>query len=546
MNPSNSQVEAELQKIVGFFLPGITVDGDFFEYGMDSLTATQIISRIDSALGKRLRFKDIFENPSINKLSYIVYNSTDVGQQHISKLPAGKYYDASFLQKKEYLTNIIKNENIFNINFSIEIENVNKQFLENAVRQLAERHESLRTIFLQKDGKILQRIIEYDSKKFRIFFWDLSHHNSQIVHQYRLDLLNKIFDFEQGPLFAVDVLQVNSEQSILQFVIHHAVSDVNSIKILVKELLHIYNSFVNDNIPALEPLPVQLKEYCYWNNITLDGHVGEDCKSFYKKRIGDSLKKEGSFYGHVFDFKRNSYREQIVKEIQDFTCKTDISDYSEAIGTIGKLRLAPAATYSLFLKREILLILKRKAIHFRTSLPILLVSVYCLTMYKHKKQSVFRIDIPVTNRIFEEFENITGWLMGGIIACIDIDEQLSLKDFIAHVTDRILETSEYRYYPLERILLDFDLPVSVIAPTQINYIDCKDQTIDDFKNIYSDGETAYYDMTYNILEYKNGLQFLIRYDLNLFSIVEVEKIGEEYKNTMLKILQNPNTLIPNL
>jgi acyl carrier protein len=55
----------------------IGIDDDFYELGGHSLIATRIIAMIRARLGKRLRFKELFEYRTIAKMTAFLDNGED-------------------------------------------------------------------------------------------------------------------------------------------------------------------------------------------------------------------------------------------------------------------------------------------------------------------------------------------------------------------------------------------------------------------------------------------------------------------------------------
>ncbi len=57
-------------------LPDLSVDTSFFELGGNSLMATQVVSRANTALGVRIGVRDLFQSPSVSQLAVAVANTS--------------------------------------------------------------------------------------------------------------------------------------------------------------------------------------------------------------------------------------------------------------------------------------------------------------------------------------------------------------------------------------------------------------------------------------------------------------------------------------
>lgn len=540
------EIEDKLSEIlINLLNRQINVNDNFLLVGIDSLGATQFISRINKFFATKIHLNDFFENPTISTLAKVVYDTKSTNQNKIKVLTHADLYDAYFLQKKEYLTYLIKGRNIFNMQLFLTIRNLNSAIFAKTIKELIERHSALRTTFIINDNEIKIKFLTYDPLKFKTEFIDFSKsaNINKRIEQITKDLLDTSFDFENGPLFRTLVIKISEDISLLLLVAHHVICDATSINIIKNDIMQLYNGYVENDKSPLNFSPFQIEDYANWNNELLSGPIGKQCKEFYFDRISKSLEEEGITINSRVDKNQATYKEEIIKEIQSYDKDANQLPFSEAIGHIGKLNLSPAASYIFFVEEELMSNLKKKSANLGSSLAILLISVFCISKHKVNSTNIFRIDIPVTTRIAEEFENLVGWVMGGIVACLKLNESLTIKEYIKLTSEIILEATRYRYYPVEQMLLDFDLPINIIAPTQINFIKTNDQIIKDFESKHINGMHAFYDLTCNVFEGKNGLRFFINYNSNLFTPLAIEALFNEYKSILKKIVVNDETMI---
>jgi len=147
-----------------FGIQHIGVNDDFLLLGGDSLKAMRMISRIRKELAIEIKVRDFFHNPTIRGIveSTRQMSHDDEADSHPQPLGEKEYYRMSHVQKRlftlylAYPDTVSYNENMaVTIQGELEIEHVQQ-----LIRQLIQRHETLRTSFHMVDGEPLQKVHE--------------------------------------------------------------------------------------------------------------------------------------------------------------------------------------------------------------------------------------------------------------------------------------------------------------------------------------------------------------------------------------------------
>ncbi len=123
--------------------------------------------------------------------------------------------------------------------------------LKQAVRDLVDRHESLRSV-ISSNG---MRMIVFAEQPLDIPFKDLSaltpaERNKELQALAEADM-NEPFDLVRGPLFRVMLTKTAPEEHILRLSGHHVVVDGWSLGILMAETSALYNAHVKKTVPQL-------------------------------------------------------------------------------------------------------------------------------------------------------------------------------------------------------------------------------------------------------------------------------------------------------
>ena len=406
--------------------------------------------------------------------------------------------------------------------------NLDVDSFEKTIFSIIERHESLRCVFLVADGKIVQQIYPVKHPGFKIEYIDLSDKpdKMQQLENIKNSSSERVFDFNKGPLFEVLLIKMTAESDVVFLSMPHANCDATSLEILREEMFSIYFSFKENKKNNLKPLTGQYKEYTIWNNNWLESDGHAQSKLFYKRRIEGSLLRERSL-GYAFPSGR-SYKDELEKEIEGLTGSKIGPLHAEAIGLIARLKNRPAGAYVFFVGPEILTDFRKMAHQTNTSLFTVLVSTFAILFYQVARKEQFRIDVPITTRVYEEFENIVGWLMSSIIVCFDVDEKATLSELIKLIFASILEVSDHRFYALEKILMDLDLPLSEVVPMQMNLVRIQGESINKFSPVHKERSDAYFHFECSISEYDNALVISICYDKKKSTGGEIEEMMRTY------------------
>jgi acyl carrier protein len=257
---------------------GVGTEDNFFELGGHSLKATRIISGVYKRLKKKVTLKNIFLYPTIKSFASFIGSAEEVLFYHIPRLPQQADYELSHSQKRIWILDQLEEDSLaFVLPMAINVRGqLNTAALMDAFKKMTDRHESLRTVFVNRDGTPRQVIKAPGELPFLFEVLDFSGKeqvDELMEAQLKKDTLIP-FSLENGPLLRGKVIIAGGERYVFSFAIHHIISDGWSMEIFVKELMAFYNAFINHTDAALLPLQIQYKDFCGWqNNQLADSHI---------------------------------------------------------------------------------------------------------------------------------------------------------------------------------------------------------------------------------------------------------------------------------
>ncbi|PFH58666.1 hypothetical protein XA68_13399 [Ophiocordyceps unilateralis] len=226
--------EALLQKVwarvLNKDLASVGIHHNFFRLGGDSISAMQVTSRC-AAAGLRVTVADIFRHKTIAQLAAGMEKSSALD------LPSEKVdcpFELSPIQKLVFRVAPLGKHH-FNMGFFLRIAHmIPSDHLDDALHQLVQQHSMLRARFSQsQDGHWVQSISADapGSYRFRACDIDTMDQAGEIISESELAV-----DIQHGPILAVDLINVGSQNQFLFIVAHHLVTDLVSWRILLADL----------------------------------------------------------------------------------------------------------------------------------------------------------------------------------------------------------------------------------------------------------------------------------------------------------------------
>ncbi|MBL4705042.1 MAG: hypothetical protein JKY54_11000 [Flavobacteriales bacterium] len=234
----------------------LRVHGENLELGFDGEISPDIVSQIKERKTEIIAF-----------LSSVMVSEEEL--KGIPKAEEKPSYELSPSQFRLWILSKLEQANAaYNMQGSYEFKGaLNTQALTEALQQLIERHEILRTVFKEDEqGNPRQFIKELEQINFSVEHLDVSAENDQIGVV--SDLARKDsetgFDLSVGPLLRVKLIKIADDQYHLLFVMHHIISDGWSMQIMINEVMALYHHCDTNTPHSLVPLNIQFKDFSEW------------------------------------------------------------------------------------------------------------------------------------------------------------------------------------------------------------------------------------------------------------------------------------------
>ncbi|HEX2188729.1 MAG TPA: condensation domain-containing protein, partial [Longimicrobiaceae bacterium] len=160
--------------------------------------------------------------------------------------------------------------------------------LEAALAGVARRHEALRTVFREEDGRPVQTVLDaapapFAQADFRAL--PAAGRGAEALARVR-DFLCLPFDLERGPLLRALLARVGEDEWLFALSTHHVASDGWSHGIVVRELGELYAARGGAaEIPAPE---VQYADYALWQRERASGSLLDEQLAWWRGALADA------------------------------------------------------------------------------------------------------------------------------------------------------------------------------------------------------------------------------------------------------------------
>jgi amino acid adenylation domain-containing protein len=167
---------------------------------------------------------------------------------------------------------------------------VDPRALRSAYEGVVRRHEALRTVFAEEDGRPVQAVLPDARAPFHLA--DLrpvpaTARGAETRRRVR-DFLRLPWDLARGPLVRAFLARTGDEEWTFALALHHVVSDGWSHGILVREMSAVYAAALSGGEAQLPAPEVQYADYALWQRERMAGAVLEEQLAYWRRTLADA------------------------------------------------------------------------------------------------------------------------------------------------------------------------------------------------------------------------------------------------------------------
>ncbi|MEV4130173.1 amino acid adenylation domain-containing protein, partial [Nocardia sp. NPDC049707] len=404
-------------------LPRVGVDDDFFDLGGNSLIATQVASRIGTALDTRVPVRMVFEASTVAALAARVESHAGAGAR--SALVARERPEAvplSLAQQRMWFLNRFDTASaVNNIPIAIRLSgDLDVAALQVAVIDVIDRHESLRTVFPETKNGPIQVVLDAaqivpDLTPYRV--------TEETLVEHLIDLASMAFDVtDEVPLHA-RLFEISESEFVLGMVVHHISADGWSMGPLARDVMVAYAARTAWESPAWSALPVQYADYALWQREVLGAE--DDPESLISSQI-------------------RYWTEELADLPDELVLPSD-----RPRPAIASYR---GGTYAFVISAETqraLIDLGRK---HNASLFMVMHSALAVLLARASGTSDIAIGTPAAGRGEAALDDLIGMFVNTLVLRTDVAGSASFTDLLAQARETDLQAFAHADLPFERLV----------------------------------------------------------------------------------------------
>ena len=394
-------------------------EDSFFNLGGDSLLAMRLIARVRAVLGAEIEIRELFETSSPAGMARLVEGGRNDARPAPARAERPDVVPLSFAQARMWFLSRLEGGSAYNIPVAMRLTGqLNTDAFTTALADVAERHESLRTIFPEADGVPRQEILTGQAARPD---FEVVPAGDDLADAVAAEA-SYVFDLGTELPWRVRLFQIGPDEHLLLIVVHHIAGDGWSFGVLSRDLSAAYRARLRGEDPGWEPLPVQYADYALWQRNTLapGGEAAElDEQLAYWRAALDGLPSE-------------------------LRLPTDRARPPQATYRGGTVRLAMDA--------ELHDRLARVARQNEATLFMVVQAGFAVLLSRLGAGPDIPVGVPVAGRGDQAMDNLVGFFVNTLVLRADLSGDPDFKETIARIRTADLAAYAHQDMPFERLV----------------------------------------------------------------------------------------------
>jgi amino acid adenylation domain-containing protein len=521
-NPDEELLVELWDKVLGTGRVGIR--DHFFHLGGHSLLATRLTLYIRDAFQVDLPVRSIFQAPTVADQAELIAGlraggATVADTGPIPRLPRESWplrAPLSFAQERLwFIDRLMPGNPAYNLGVALRLDGrLDTGALAAAFDALVERHETLRTVFPEHEGRPVQEVAQ--RMAFRLQEIDLSGAADPEEDVRRLAEADAVrpIDLAAGPMLRATVLRLDAERHVLLLAMHHIVSDAWSMGVLIEDLTALYSG------RQLAPLPVQYADYAVWQRERLSGAEIDRQLAFWSGQLASAPR--------VLDLPTDQPR-PAIQSLRGGMVRFEIE-----AGTRAALADLARRTGS--------------------TLYMVLLSGWAALLARLSDQQDLVLGTAVANRDRAEVERLIGYFVNTLAMRIDLTRDPSFEELLGQLRHRVLDAFAHRDLPFEKL-------VEELRPARDRSRQPLFQVMLTFQNVPEGradlrelaltpvevaGQTTKFDLTLTLFEEGGHLLGRLEYASDLFEAATAERWTGAFRRLLAGAAAAPESRVADL
>ncbi|HEX5603948.1 MAG TPA: amino acid adenylation domain-containing protein, partial [Pyrinomonadaceae bacterium] len=396
---------------------------------------------------------------------------------------------------------------------------VNVKAFEQALNEIVQRHEVLRTTFQMVEAQPMQVISS--GARLVLPLFDLTHlaetARETEAHRLAVENLKEPFDLVNGPLMRALLVRLDVEDHLLLLAMHHIISDGWSISVLVNELAQLYNAFSVGVPSTLPDLHIQYADYPQWQRSWLTGEVFETQLDYWKKQLDGAPS--------ILEVPTDRPRPSIQ------SARGSLEHFSVAEDVVRRLReLGQQEGATMFM---------------------VLLAAFQTLLHRYANQEVIVVGTPIAGRNRQELEGLIGFFINTLVMRADFSDDLRFRELLAHVKETALGAYAHQEFPFDKLVEELqprrDLSHMPIIQAMFALQNTPDESIElaglVLTPVNIESGTTQFDLSLNVWDKGPELKGYLAYRSDLFDAGTIKRLLAHFQTLLESIANDPDERI---
>ncbi|HEU4554734.1 MAG TPA: amino acid adenylation domain-containing protein, partial [Chitinophaga sp.] len=236
----------------------VSIAVDFFTIGGHSLRVMQLANHYYRHFNARISMQELFQYTTIAAHAELISGRSRTEYAAISRVAEAADYAVSDGQRRLWvLSQEEEGSRAYHLPGELHLDgDYDPLYFEQALHQVIDRHEILRTVFRENaEGELRQQVLPAGASGFRFDYQDFTGQDIATIRSYLAAEFHRSFDLGQGPLLRAGLIKRGADQYIFYYNLHHIISDGWSMNLLGREVLSYYEAYASGVTPQVSALP---------------------------------------------------------------------------------------------------------------------------------------------------------------------------------------------------------------------------------------------------------------------------------------------------
>ncbi|MBY9025040.1 non-ribosomal peptide synthetase [Pseudomonas fluorescens] len=489
-------------------LERVGLTDNFFELGGHSLLVTQVVSRIRRTLDIQVPLRTLFEHSSLEAFVRVLDADQQTTQTPIPQVSREQPLALSYAQERQwFLWQMDPQSAAYNIPTALRLHGeLDRAALEQSFQALIQRHESLRTAFVDTDGRV-QQVIR-PSGQVAFYEQTLANATDEQIKVFVEQQTRQAFDLLAGELLRVALLRISDTDHVLVLTLHHIVSDGWSMQVMIEDLIACYAAFSQGRTAELPALAVQYADYAVWQREWMDNGERERQLTYWKTQLGS---------------------QQPLLEMPADHPRPAVQSFR---GARLNVTIEPALGDAL------------KALARREGVTVfmLLLASFQTLLHRYSGQSDIRVGVPIANRNRLEIERLIGFFVNTQVLRAEFDPALDFARLLQQVKHTAIAAQMHQDLPFEQLVdalqPERNLSHSPLFQAMFNHrTEAESDLVAqlpglNLQSLSWEHRTAQFDLALDTGDSPEGLDASFTYATDLFEASSIQRLAGHWLNLL--------------